>query len=488
MPEVLRRRRQASRSRTIRRRRLTLGAAALVLGVVVVVLVSALDGSGGLPAIPRPGLSRAARPGDPFAYIPSREEAFVARATAGNANVLFAKSPGGAVATAARVAAYRGLIDSVTAGSGIDPNVVEGIVFVESAGRPNVIAGSDPTAASGLTQILAQTGQSLLGMHIDLARSKALTSQIDSAYAQGRTSVIPSLQARRARVDDRFNPRLALAATVRYLQLAERQLGRPDLAVVSYHMGIGNLQQVLADYDGGQAVPYAQLYFDTAPDHHTAAYNLLSGFGDDSSLYYWRVLGATEIMRLYRTNPSALKRLAALETASDSGSEVLHPPDLLPAFANPAALAGAYAKRTIVPLPSNAARLGLSYDPNMGHLAKQVGAPATLYRGLRPAALALLIELAARVRALARVSASMIVASSVSDLRYQQAAGVIDPLGATGYSFQIARQYARPAQAEAFQAMLDRLQALNLIAWAREAEVINITVASDAPQVIADGP
>ena len=100
-------------------------------------------------------------------------------------------------------------------------------------------------------------------------------------------------------------PRQALAATVRYLQLAEQHFGRADLAVVSYHMGIGNLQQVLDDYDGGHPVPYTQLYFDTRPDHHAAAYDLLPGFGDDSSLYYWRVLGAVQIMHLYRTDRRA---------------------------------------------------------------------------------------------------------------------------------------------------------------------------------------
>jgi len=54
--------------------------------------------------------------------------------------VLFTKSPGGALATAARVASFRPLIDRVSAGTGIDPNFLEGIVFLESAGRPDVIA------------------------------------------------------------------------------------------------------------------------------------------------------------------------------------------------------------------------------------------------------------------------------------------------------------------------------------------------------------
>ena len=36
---------------------------------------------------------------------------------------------------------------------------------------------------------------------------------------------------------------------------------------------------------------------------------------------------------------------------------------------------------------------------------------------------------------------------------------------ATGFAFDIRRRYRNGAQAEAFQYMLDRLQALNLIAW-----------------------
>ena len=124
-------------------------------------------------------------------------------------------------------------------------------------------------------------------MHINLAASRRLTGQL--ANAAGTRARQQRLLARRALVDDRFNARKALAGTVRYLQIAERRFGRPDLAVESYHMGIGNLQNVLDDYDGGRPVPFAQLYFDSAPNHNPTTYRLLSGFGDDSQLYYWRI-------------------------------------------------------------------------------------------------------------------------------------------------------------------------------------------------------
>ena len=166
-----------------RGRALLLGAAAILL---VAGVMSALRG--GRVAAPPPATTAAgAQGGAIFAYDAGRASDYTARATAGNAHALFAKSPGGALATAARVAAFRPMIDRATAGTGIDPALLEGLVFVESAGRPQVIAGSDPADAAGLTQILAETGQSLLGMHINLARSRALTGQI-TAVASGTLS------------------------------------------------------------------------------------------------------------------------------------------------------------------------------------------------------------------------------------------------------------------------------------------------------------
>jgi Transglycosylase SLT domain len=478
-PGVGRRRRAAGRTRL----------AGLVAGLVLVavVLVIVLPGAAP-PPLPLPGVGRPARAGDPFAYLPARAADFANRAIAGEAHVLFTKSPGGVLATASRVAAFHKLITAAAAGSGISPDTLEGIVFLESAGDPEAIADADPANAAGLTQIVASTGVALLGMHINLAASRSLTSRIDRAAALGQSGLMTRLEAARARIDPRFDPRQALAATVRYLKLAEHDFGRLDLAVASYHMGIGNLMSVLDAYDGGQPVPYVKLFFDSAPDHHARAYALLSGFGDDSWTYLWRVLAAEQIMRLYRADPAVLRRLAALQTITDSAAYVLHPPDQLHPFASPDALDAAYAQRRILPLPSNAAALGLAYDPQMGALAHRLGFTSALYRGLRTPALDLLIELAARVRALGGGKAPLIVTSTVLDQSYQRQLGIDDPVAAAGWTFTIARRYASPAQALAFQAMLDRLQALNLIAWQRYPSEIEITVASDAARAIVDGP
>jgi hypothetical protein len=470
--------RPARPSVTQRRARLALALGGLI---VLVVALQSVFGGGQLPKPPPPSVASGAARGDPFAYVPSRQADFIARATAGEAHVLFTKSPDGATATAARVAAFRSAIDHAVAGTRIDPNLLEALVFVESAGRPDAIAGTDVSDAAGLTQILASTGTSLLGMHIDLRRSQSLTKRIDAIAAGDRAGRLAPLLAQREAADARFDPAKALAATVRYLQYAEHQFGREDLAAESYHMGIGNLHDVLGAYDGGRSVPYVQLYFDSEPDHDPAAYKLLSGFGDDSELYYWRLLGAEQIMHLYRADRGALTHLASLQTADGAGAAVLHPPGHPKRYSDPAAVSSAYQHRRLVPLPSNAAALGLSYDPAMGSGASKVGAPRALYRGLAPAALRLLIELAARVRTLSgERSSSLRLQSTVADARYQSFRGIQDPIATTGYTFAVERRYRNNAQAEAFQAVLDRLQSLNLIAWVRDSSTIQITVAGDA--------
>ncbi len=167
---------------------------------------------------------------------------------------------------------------------------------------------------------------------------------------------------------------------------------------------------------------------------------------------------------------------------------MLHPPEPADSFANPDALYAGYHSRTLVRLPSDPARLGLAYSASIGSLAHTLHGPPALYHGLRPAALDMLVELAARVRTLSGGAAPLILGSAVQDAQYAEQVANPYTGATTGYSFQIVRRYVSRAQAVAFQAMLDRLQALDLIAWERTPTTIDITVASGASHAIVDGP
>ena len=127
-------------------------------------------------------------------------------------------------------------------------------MLLESAGRPEASASDDLEGAVGLTQILAETATSLLGMQVDVRASERLTRRLANARGPREAD---RMRAKRRRVDERFDPNKSLAATGRYLKLAMDEFGREDLAVVSYHMGIGNLQNVLGAY-GDDDASYAQ--------------------------------------------------------------------------------------------------------------------------------------------------------------------------------------------------------------------------------------
>ena len=424
---------------------------------------------------------------DPFAYEPGREDEFVARATAGHSHVLYRKSPGGAQATARRVERWRPLIEEAAGVADVEPDLLEAMVFLESAGDPAARASDDLEGAVGLTQILAETGTSLLGMRVDVHESERLTRQIQRAEEGGETARADRLRARRRSIDERFDPREALEGAGRYLQIADERFGREDLAVVSYHMGIGNLESVLDAY-GERDVSWARVYFDATPRDHPSTFRLLSGFGDDSATYLWRVYAAREIMRLHREDSGELRRLARLQTAKASAEEVLHPPGETEVFATPDELEEAYLAGELRPF---AGVRGMRLDPDVGELARRLDAEPRLYRGLRPEAHELAVYLAAGVRDVAGTKASLIVTSTVRDAEYQRLlarrnlfATRAYSLHTTGFALDVRRDYASRAQAVAFQYMLDRLQSLNLIAWVREPGAIHITASSEAGTLI----
>ena len=469
---------------------------ALLASVAVAALVLAFALLGGDDDERRPSVLGVGGSGseqaDPFAYDPDREDDFVARAAAGLAHPLYVKSPGGAVATAERVTRYRPVVEDVADASDFDPDVIEAIVFLESAGRPDARASDDPKGAVGLTQILAETGANLLDLRVDSRAGARLTRRIARADRRGDARAAERLRAQRRRVDERYDPVKALQATGRYLDFAREELGgREDMATASYHMGVGNLQNVLKAFGADDDTPYAEVFFDSSPLRHARAWRILAELGDDSSTYLWRVRAAQEIMRMHREDPAALAARAKRHTAKNSAEEVLRPPGDTEVYAEPEAIETARDTGELQSLPPGALRrAGVRIDQRMGELAKRVDAKPSLYRALRPEAGALLVYLSRGTRAIAKAD-PLILTSTVRDEGYQRVltrrnieATRNYSLHTTGYAFDVLRRYRSRSHALAFQFMLDRLQALNVIAWVREPAAIHITVGPEAEKLL----
>ena len=437
-----------------------------------------------------------ARP-DPLDYEPGSTEEYERAAAFGLSHVLFEKSPGGVLGAAQRTAGFRDLVDKAVSGSGIDADTVEAIVLLESAGRPDVIAGDDPENASGLTQILAETATSFLGMPVDLEASRRLTDLVNEAVRRGDEAEADRLRSERRRVDARFDPEQALAGTVRYLNEANNVFAREDLAVVSYHMGIGNLASVVRAYTGRQDDPvdavvadngidYARLYFDSSPTIHRAAWERLASFGDDSQTYYWRVLAAVGVMHLFRSDPARLERLANLHDDLPSAELVLHPPSARGRFVDAPQLEIAVARGVLVPIRAGSgARVAI--DPQLERIAARLGENTDTYVALRPRAARLLTYLTAKVYELSGEHRPLAVTRATYDDGTAATLTPRDPgaaahagVHATGFAFDIRRRYGSGAQAAAFQWTLERLEALGRIAWTRGRSVIQLVVSPPA--------
>lgn len=430
---------------------------------------------------------------EPFEYDAEHDDDLLERGRDAFSHVVYAKSPGGVEVTEQRVALFQSLIDRSAERHGVSADTLGALVFLESAGRAEVMASGDPESATGLAQILPGTATSLLGMRVDVARSRELTRAIDrnagkaakASTDKGRRLFTRRLaKARRDRrvIDERFDPAKAVDGAARYLAIAERRFRREDLAAASYHMGMGNLSDVIEAYGEGR-VPFVRLYFDSSPTHNRRAYRRLTSFGDDSRHYLFRLEASREIRRLYRKDRDELRRLAGLHGNKASAEEVLRPPSDNEPFEDGDDLREAYDDGDLVPLPSDPARLGYRVARGMGSLARRLEERRELYRGLRPEALGLLIYISKEVRRLGAERA-LRVTSTVRDLGYQRLLVVSNPqatsgfsLHTTGFAIDIARSDASESE---LVHVLERLKALRVLDFVYEPGAIHLTAGPDA--------
>jgi soluble lytic murein transglycosylase-like protein len=512
-------------------RRTAIVIAAVMIGAFVVAGVLLTTSKLGKPEPVDPveaGRSASDPEVDPFAWTSAREPELEAGAAAGFSHGLYDSYADGIVAAARQTASYSDRIRAAAEAEGVDPELMEAMVLLESGGNPNAIAGgTDVEGAVGLAQIVASTGADFLDMDIDVRKSQQLTDEIAAtqhqaqkleekardlgrrnpkqgrdvmALAAKKASEARRAEAERARVDPRFDPEQALAGMATYLRKASDELGREDLAVTSYHMGIGNLLSVIEAYGGSDAADspsdysYARLYFDTAPFDHAEAYDVLSRFEDDSGTYLWRVLAARDILRLYDEDRPELARQVKLQGEAETSEFTFYPPDTRMTFATVGDLRDAIDSGELVTI-STGEGLGYEISPQLGKLAEQrTDISRAPYRSLTPAAEATLLYLAARVQEITGESGpkdNLILTAAARDEAYEKQLG-LDPDGytlhTTGNSFDIERTYASDEQALAFQFALDRLSALGVIDYTKIGNTIHVTVSPRAEALLGDVP
>ena len=396
------------------------------------------------------------------------------------------------------------------AGSGLDADLVEAIVFLESGGRPEVIAGDDPARAAGLTQILAETGEGFLGMDVDLAASRRLTAQIAAAMrARRRRGRQGAPCAGAARSTHASTRRRRSRGTVRYLTIARERFGGDDLAVVSYHMGIGNLDERPPRLCSARmrtcrcpsSLPSGDLpgrgSSSTPRRPSTSRRGGCSrGLGDDSQTYYGRVLAAAGDHAPVPGRPGAAAsssstlhdarrapRRCSTRSRRPSGSATLRDLDAawrvrllqrLPDRPGPARLHGRPARSA-----SSRRELGRSRASSTAGSAPRRSrcCSTSLPASTRSSGVAALrSQVTSAVRDDALPGARCGTGNAEATTGYS--------LHTTGYAFDIRRRYGSRAQAPRSSTCSTRLRALDLIAWVREPRAIHVTVSSAARPLV----
>jgi hypothetical protein len=343
-----------------------------------------------------------------LAVVPAASAGVAADAARSFERGFFVASPGGVVASAARVVGWHRLAVRATRGSHISPNLLEAMIFVESSGRPRVVGFG---GRRGLTQVSTR----------------------------------------------RLPPLAQLRATVRRLERARRVLGRVDLAVASYHLGVRRL---------AHARSYASFYF-------------RSGLQGTRADYYWKVLAAERVLGLYRHHRRALVYEQLLQLKKSSAEEVLHPRRSTVQFRTPAAIVRARQRRILLPVPHDWRRTHIRIGRQLGELAPRLGRRRMLYAALRPQALDVLLYLGRCVHR------PLVLTSAVRDKRYQRVLTHFNAVAThaysvhtTGFAFDILRT---PRIVSA----LNSLAAVNAIAYITELGAFHVAVASDAPRKLA---
>ena len=290
---------------------------------------------GSVPTVaPAPGGEDEQGLPDPFAWDPEREDEFVRRAAAGTSHVLYTLSPGGVLASAARTARWRPQVEAAASAAGVDPDTLEGLVFLESAGRDGRDHAERHRGRGRADADPRRDGPEPARHARRHGAQRRYTRRIGRELARGHAGKVARLRRARARGRRALRPRQGAGGHGPLPHARPRPLGREDLAFVSYHMGIGNLQGVLRAYGGGDARDCPELYFDSTPRATPPPTRSCSRSATTLELLLEGRRGAGDHAPV-PPRPAELARLTALQTAKASAEEVLHPAGSTPRFADP---------------------------------------------------------------------------------------------------------------------------------------------------------
>ena len=228
--------------------------------------------------------------------------------------------------------------------TGFPASVLQAIAYLESWGLPNA---ESPAGPRGIMQISEATGKRM-GLRIVYSVRHRVTKTKTAVRNKHGKLVYRTVRRRETYTvlerDDRLRPERAIPAAARYLASLEQRLGGRDWAIWAYHCGEGcivDIQSMARAARGPSEPPasVAAVFFGCSPAWNRALYQAIQAqmARDYSPTYWFRVMRAQQLLRLYLDDPVEFQdlvdeyknRAGSAQRAPDRLSVWLKPQDLL---------------------------------------------------------------------------------------------------------------------------------------------------------------
>jgi hypothetical protein len=201
--------------------------------------------------------------------------------------------------------------------SGLPASLIAAVAYLESWGVSNA---QSPTGPRGVMQIAGGTARSMGLRMIYATRYRTATEKRTVKNKKGKT-VTKSVRRRMPYSvlvkDERMVPERAIPAAAVYLSRLENKFGGIDWAVFAYHCGEGCVgsMKALTEQARGIKAPYtvSKMFFSATPAFNRELYEAVRREmeRDFSPTYYFRIMRAQQLLKLYQADPAEFKSLAA---------------------------------------------------------------------------------------------------------------------------------------------------------------------------------
>lgn len=201
--------------------------------------------------------------------------------------------------------------------SGLPASLIKAIAYLESFGDPTA---QSPAGPRGIMQVSSATAKDM-GLRIIYA-TKYRTESGRKAVKDKRGRIVYKTVKQRVAYqtllrDERLLPETAIPAAASYLARLRQNLGGLDWAVFAYHCGVGCVGEMQALTGRAQGVrkpiTVAQMFFGASPVYNRDLYQAINREmeRDYSPTYWFRVMRAEQLLRLYREDEPTFLELAS---------------------------------------------------------------------------------------------------------------------------------------------------------------------------------